>query len=70
MLKSFFIIPVVKKNTRVKYALAVSAETPITLVKEIIDTPPPVAEYYRLKDIIKISNAFTKFLEFLSLNSL
>ena len=45
MLNSFFIIPVVKENTRVKCALAVSAETPITLVKEIIDTPPSVAEY-------------------------
>ena len=44
MLNNFFIIPVVKENTRVKCALAVSAETLITLVKEIIDTPLPVAE--------------------------
>ena len=36
---SFFIILVVKENARVKEALADPAETPITLVKEIILIP-------------------------------
>ena len=36
---SFFIIPVVTENTKVKLALAIPAGTPITLAKEIIDTP-------------------------------
>ena len=39
---SFFIIPVVKENARVKLALA--TETPITLVKEITVIPPLVAD--------------------------
>ena len=43
MLNSFFIIPVVKENRRVKLDLLIPAGTPITLVKEIIDTPPFVA---------------------------
>ena len=37
-------IPVVKENTRVKLALAIPAETPITFAKEMIDTPPLVAD--------------------------
>ena len=41
---SFFIIPVVKENTRVKLALPIPTGTPITLVKEIIDNPPLVAD--------------------------
>ena len=40
----FFIISVVKENTRVKLALAVPAGTPITFSKEIIDAPPLVAD--------------------------
>ena len=38
------IIPVVKENTRVKLALPIPAGAPITLAKEIIDTPPLVAD--------------------------
>ena len=41
---NFFIIPVVKENTRVKLALAIPAEIPIALVKEIILVPPLVAD--------------------------
>ena len=41
---NFFIIPVVKENTRVKLALANPAGIPITLVKEIILIPPLVAD--------------------------
>ena len=42
--KHFFIFLVAKENTRVKPALAIRAEAPITFAKEIIDTPPFVAE--------------------------
>ena len=42
--KTFFIIPAFKENTRVKLALAISAEAPITLAKEIIDTTLIVAD--------------------------
>ena len=41
---SFFIIPVVKENIKLKLAFAISTGTPITLVKEIIDIPPLVAD--------------------------
>ena len=41
---NFYIIPVVKENTRVKIALANPAAIPITLVKEIILIPPLVAD--------------------------
>ena len=41
---NFFIIPVVKENTRVKLALAIPTGTPITLAKEIMDTPTLVAD--------------------------
>ena len=37
--KTFFVIPVVKENTRVKLALAIPAGTLITLEKKIIDSP-------------------------------
>ena len=43
MLNNFFIIPIAKDNRKVKLALASPAGTPITLAKEIIDTPPLVA---------------------------
>ena len=33
---SFFIIPLVKENTEVRFALITPAEIPITFVKEII----------------------------------
>ena len=42
--KTFFIIPVAKENTRVKLALAIPAGAPITLIKEIINTSPLVAD--------------------------
>ena len=42
--KTFFIIPVVKENARVKLALAIPAGVPVMLAKEIIDTPPLVAD--------------------------
>ena len=38
-LQGFFIIRVVKENTRVLIALAIPAGTPVTLAKDIIDTP-------------------------------
>ena len=41
---SFFIIHVIKENTRVKEALASPVGIPITLVKEIILIPPLVAD--------------------------
>ena len=41
---NFFIIPVVKENTRVKDVLANPPGIPITLVKEIILIPPLVAD--------------------------
>ena len=41
---NFFIIPVVKENTKVKDALTNLAGIPITLVKEIILNPPLVAD--------------------------
>ena len=44
ILNNFFIIPVVKENTRVKLALAIPTGTPITLAKEIMDTPTLVAD--------------------------
>ena len=44
MLNNFFIIPVAKENTRVKLALAIPAVAPITVLKEIIDTPSLVAD--------------------------
>ena len=40
---SFFIIPAVKENARLKLALSIHIGTPITLVKEIILIPPLVA---------------------------
>ena len=44
MLNNFFVIPVIKENTIVKPALAISAGTSTTLEKEIIDTPRLVAD--------------------------
>ena len=41
---SFFIIPVVRENNKVKLALAIPAETPITLVKEMMDIRPLVTD--------------------------
>ena len=37
-------IPVLKENARLKIALAILTGAPITLTKEIIDTPPLVAD--------------------------
>ena len=41
---NFFITPVVRENTRLKLALAISAGVPIMLEKEIKDIPPLVAD--------------------------
>ena len=41
---TFFIIPAVRENTGAKLALGIPAETPITLAKEIIDSPPLFAD--------------------------
>ena len=41
---NFFIIPVVEENIKVKLAYAIAAGIPITLVKEIILTPPLVTD--------------------------
>ena len=43
MFSNFLIIPVVKEKPRVKLALAIPTGAPITLVKEMICTPPLVA---------------------------
>ena len=43
MLSNFFIISVVKEKIKVKLALAIPTGAPTTLVREMIDTPPPVA---------------------------
>ena len=40
---NFLIIPVVREKIKVKLALAIPTGAPITLVNEIIDTPPLVA---------------------------
>ena len=37
-------IPVVKENERPKLELNISTSAPITVLKEILDTPPPVAD--------------------------
>ena len=56
-------IPVAKKNTRLKLALAISVRAPIILTKEIIDIAPLFADktIKFLSKIIKSSNVFTKF---------
>ena len=41
---SFFIIHVVKENTKVRLALIIPAGVPITFLKEIILIPPLVAD--------------------------
>ena len=43
ILNNFLIIPVVKEKIRVRLALAIPADAPITLANEIIDIPPVVA---------------------------
>ena len=40
----FLVIPVVKEKIKVKLAFTVPTGAPITVVKEIIDTPPLFAE--------------------------
>ena len=40
---NFLTIPVVREKIKVKLALAIPTGAPITLVNEIIDTPPVVA---------------------------
>ena len=44
MLNILFFIPVIKGNTRVKLTLVIPAGGPITLAKEVIDTPSLVAD--------------------------
>ena len=39
----FLTVPVVKEKIKVQLALAIPTGAPITLVNEIIDTPPVVA---------------------------
>ena len=43
MLSNFLIISAVKEKIKVKHALAIPTGAPTTLVKEMIDTPLPVA---------------------------
>ena len=40
---TFFTIPVLKEKNKVKLALFIPTDAPITLVNEIIETPPVVA---------------------------
>ena len=44
VLSNFLIIPMVREKIKVKLALAIPARAPITVVKEIINTPPVVVE--------------------------
>ena len=44
LFNNFFIIPVAKENTRLKFALAIPTGVPIILEKEIINIPPLVAD--------------------------
>ena len=44
ILSKLLIIPVIKLNTRVKLAFVIPTGAPITVVKEIINTPPLVAD--------------------------
>ena len=55
MLNIFFVIPVIKGNKRVKLALAIPAETHVTLGKEIMDTPRLVAD----KSLVNIINVLS-----------
>ena len=55
MLNIFFVIPVIKENKRVKLALAIPAETHVTLGKEIMDTPRLVAD----KSLVNIINVLS-----------
>ena len=43
ILSNFLIIPIVKEKIIVKLAFAIPTGAPITVVKQIIDTPPLVA---------------------------
>ena len=58
MLNIFFVIPVIKENKRVKLALAIPAETHVTPGKEIMHTPPLVADK-SLVNIINIINVLS-----------
>ena len=42
IINNFLIIPVVREKIKVKLVLAIPTGAPITLVNEIIDTPPVV----------------------------
>ena len=64
ILINFLIIPVVKEKIKVKLAFAISARAPIKVVKEIIDTPPLVAER-TIKILSTQSNGATYLLNFL-----
>ena len=44
ILSNFLVIPVVKEKNKVKLALAIPTAAPITIVKEITDIPPLVAD--------------------------
>ena len=44
ILSNVLIIPVVKENTRVNFALVITAGAPVTVVKEIIDTSQFIAD--------------------------
>ena len=61
--KSFFIIPVVRENIKLKLAVTIPAGTPITLVKEIILIPPLVADK-TIKVLSKYSEAAMYLLSF------
>ena len=49
---SFFMIPIVIENAKLKFALAIPTDASIALAKEAIDTPPLVAD----KTIRALSN--------------
>ena len=49
---SFFIIPVVIENEKLKLALAIPTTTPVTVANYAIETPPLVIDK-TIKDLLK-----------------
>ena len=60
MHSNFLIVPVVKEKIKVKLAFIIPTGAPITVVKEIADTPPLVAcrknNYFIFKNFIYVIN--------------
>ena len=52
VLNSFFMIPVLIENAKLKHVLAIPTGAPIMLAKETMETPPLVAD-----KILKVQNS-------------